>query len=100
MFPEPALAPLGRADEPTGRRSTPRRKTTAPQWSKYRPRQRVACDVCLRDLVAAGGGLVARAARWRRAQGGADRLLCTAHMELARHADGLAPLDDNDGRLT
>lgn len=81
------------AAEPTGRRSSP--KPPDPDritWGKYRPLNRVACDDCLADLVAAGGGPVARAARYRRRQHGADRLVCTAHMLLRREADGLDPL--------
>lgn len=85
--------------EPMGRRS---RKDPDPdriRWGQYRPRDRVACDDCLADLVAAGGGPVARAARWRRQQHGQDQLLCGGHMELRRHQDGLDPLQDPTGRL-
>jgi hypothetical protein len=43
--------------EPTGRRNTPKRPDpTKITWSTYRPKTRVACDDCLADLVAAGGG--------------------------------------------
>lgn len=84
--------------EPTGRR--PSRSSGKPRWSKYRPKQRVACDDCLADLVAAGGGPVARAARFRRVHQGVDRLLCSAHMTLARQLEGLDPMDDANGALT
>lgn len=95
-LPEPEVAFTG---EPTGRRGSTKSKPTTPQWTKYRPKQRVACDDCLADLVAAGGGPVARAARFRRIHQGVDRLLCSAHMTLARQLEGLDPMDDADGAL-
>lgn len=100
MFDEPHPPPLVPAGEPTGYRHT--RKPPDPdaiRWSKYRPKERVPCDHCLRDLLAPERGPVARAARWRRKHRDNDLLLCGAHMELQRHADGLDPLDDANGRL-
>lgn len=100
MFDTPTVPPVKSAGEPTGRRSTPTKPDPARiRWTKYRPKQRVACDDCLADLLEAGGGPVARAARFRRQQHGADRLLCGAHMELRRELDGFDPLDDANGRL-
>lgn len=57
MFDEPAPPPLVAAGEPTGRRSKSKpADPTKIRWSKYRPKERVGCDHCLRDLVALGGG--------------------------------------------
>jgi hypothetical protein len=71
-----------------------RRVPRKPRWSAYRPKNRVSCDDCLSDLVEAGGGPLSRAARWRRVQGESDLLICSAHAQLRRDADGLAPLKD------
>jgi hypothetical protein len=86
--------------EPTGRRNTPSQPDpNRITWSTYRPKIRVACDEGLQDLVAAGGGPVARAARYRRTQHGQDLLLCTTHAQLRRDTDGLPALDDTASRL-
>ena len=76
-------------------RPPPRRISEKPKWSQYRPKGRVSCDDCLRDLVEAGGGYLSRAAKWRRVQGESDLLLCTAHAQLRRVEDGLDKLKDS-----
>lgn len=65
-------------------------------WTKYRPKKPLKCDDCLHVLAEAHGHApAARMARWRRVQGGGDRLVCSAHMTQRREDEGLAPLKDD-----
>lgn len=50
------------------------------------------CDDCMQLHTERPDAPLARRAKWRRTQGGADRLLCYAHAQDWRFADGQAPL--------
>ncbi len=100
LFELPAPAPLQRAQEPTGRRAS-RKPSDRPRWSAYKAKEPERCDDCLRVLVdAKGAAPLCRRAKWKRVYQGRDLLLCSAHSTQRRADDGLAPLKDNDGRLT
>lgn len=80
--------------QPVPVRKPPRAQTPAsaarPRWSKYRPLNPVKCDDCMAVLAAAqGNGPASRLAKFRRAQGGTDLLLCYAHAQQRRDDDGL-----------
>lgn len=59
-----------------------------PQWSRYRPKQRMPCDECIALLHEAGGaGPYANSARWRCRIGDTVILLCKDHAETRRKGE-------------
>lgn len=70
------------------RRSAP--PASEPIWTRYRPKNPVKCDHCMRVLAETNGtGPIAQTARYRRRAGGTDEVLCYPHAQLQRDADGL-----------
>jgi hypothetical protein len=75
---------------------TPKRATGngKPRWTQYKVKYPMKCDDCMLILAQAKGvGPASRVARFRRAQDGADLLLCIAHAQDRRDIDGMKPLE-------
>jgi hypothetical protein len=65
------------------------------RWSKLTGRTSgTPCDDCMQLHTERPDAPLARRARWRRVQGGADRLLCYPHAQNWRQADGQKPLPE------
>jgi hypothetical protein len=67
----------------------------APRWSKYRPKNPVKCDHCLRVLAERNGnGPASHPAKFKRTVGDTFLLLCYQHAEAQRTEDGLPKLKE------
>lgn len=87
MFGEPAPAEV--------RKPGAASSNSKPRWSKYKTKNPVKCDRCLRVLaMARGEGPATMPARFKRVAGGKDELLCYLHAQAQRTEDGLAPYKD------
>lgn len=57
-------------------------RDSRPTWSRYRPKNRIPCDECMRVLHEAEGvGPYARAARWKRTLQAQVLVLCNEHAD-------------------
>jgi hypothetical protein len=82
--PEPAKRPAPKAAAAA---------KAKPTWSRYKPKNPVRCDHCMRVLAETGGrGPVAALARYSRTAGGTRELLCYQHAQAQREADRLPAL--------
>lgn len=88
-YDQPALFEV---ETPPVRMPTRKAEATAaaPKWTTYTPKRDVKCQFCMDVLLEAKGeGPASMPARWRRAQGGYDLVLCYGHARALRVEDGL-----------
>jgi hypothetical protein len=92
--PPPEQMALDGFEDAPVRRPRRRAPSGVPRWTRYAAKAPVKCDDCLAVLAEARGhGPATRSARWRRATGGTELLLCYAHAQQRRQEDGLNPLE-------
>jgi hypothetical protein len=70
------------------RRRYPAPRSSSVSYNRFRPRQRVLCDDCCRQVLAIGQALAdhPRVAIWRRVDDTSAVVLCQIHKD-ARHDD-------------